>query len=332
MRTARWYLIRILLLAAIGISYFLCIKNYREIEQLPDTVTISCSGGFQKDGNGDETWGNSTWEYALWEELEGEVVSNPNLNRQYKVSVTAVRGSFRVLLPQAYWMGDSDGEGCFLDRTAALGVFGSTDVVGKQLLYEGRQLTVRGVTDDRGGIMLIRPKPGEALKNIILSVPDGASQEVLGTEFMAIQGIQGTVTDNRPFTGIVRLLVLGFPFTILLFYLCRLNKVIRGMTATPVLRMLATVMTVCLALFTTGVFLTCLHIPRDYVPTKWSDFSFYTGRAEYILGQWKQYFQIPKSKLEIPYVFCSLKSILYGLLSQVFFVLSTGLDRAFLYE
>ena len=49
---------------------------------------------------------------------------------------------------------ESDTEGCILGASLAEQLFGGTEVEGQQILYNGRELTVRGIVKEPQNIML----------------------------------------------------------------------------------------------------------------------------------------------------------------------------------
>lgn len=303
--------VRCLMLGMMASLYFMSLRCYRELEQMPDTVSIFCRGG---QGIRMEDEKSRDWEYAVWEETEEDRVQESGLNREYKLTVLKLGGSCRVLIPELFQFPADDLDGCYLDPTAAEGLFKSTDVIGRKLVYGDRELTVRGIVQDRKGMMILRPQEGESLSNVVLSVPKDTSCQVWGEEFMALHGIQGSVIDNRPWTGGARFLVLLVPF-LAFFLFCTAQR-------KACLSKKARILLSGLMMAAAGILLVQLQISRDFIPTKWSDFEFFARLGETLVRQWRLYFQLPKSRVDVYYMICTFKCILYGLLSSVLLLIN----------
>ena len=81
----------------------------------------------------------------FWGERGEEVLENEKLNRMEQASVIEVLGDTQGLLVATAPLYEEDEDGCLLSEDLACRLFGSKYVMGEEISYRGRTLTVRGI-------------------------------------------------------------------------------------------------------------------------------------------------------------------------------------------
>ncbi len=92
---------------------------------------------------------------TAWSEKAAGIVSRPDGTRSIASRVLEINGSSELLLPYGRILQQGDSVGCLLGKETAEKLFGSRDVDGLSLRYGERELTVRGVFDAPGEMVVV---------------------------------------------------------------------------------------------------------------------------------------------------------------------------------
>ena len=98
--------------------------------------------------------------FTLWRQEDGQTVESPALSREHTVSVLTLWGESVLLLPDARpSLAPAAGNGCLIDRTTALSLFGDARAEGQKVRWNGRDYTVRGVFDAPEATLAVEADP-----------------------------------------------------------------------------------------------------------------------------------------------------------------------------
>lgn len=281
--------------------------------------------------------------FCIWGQKDQQMLTNEDLFRSTQADIILLCGSPELLFEDCRIPAEKDSQGCLIDEGTSWELFGSTNVEGQEISYQGKSYTVRKVIPGEEKIFALQicglverkaakdglPSEGEASKDMR---PDGAEEDVVlnritmqkpeekSQQDMALMwgryGLSVTILDMELLGGIGGFCVLLLPaasciyFLVYLFRQCRQQK-------HPVFRAVAAVLGLILAVSFFVILKSRINIPDDYIPTKWSDFSFWTelwkGRQEAV----RQLVQIPKTALDTVWMEAFGRTLFYGLLAQI---------------
>lgn len=159
--------------------------------------------------------------------------------------------------------------GCYLDTATVRVLFGTDKVAGQTVRSGDQSWQVLGVFDSLQKEMLCVAEEKMLLDRILLLSSDyGRGRDEL-EQLLLRNGLGGDVVDFTVVTALVQDLLLIAP---LLLLACAAKWLIKALPG-PGLRLAATVVFGLAGLwYLTGN----LHIPPDLIPTRWSDFSFWS--------------------------------------------------------
>lgn len=258
--------------------------------------------------------------FALWTQLENKSISNETGGRTAAVAVVAARGDSRLVLPTAGLLAVDDTAGCLLDRTTAESLFGAVGTVGCTVIYEGAPYVVRGLVDAPAPTLALQlPKDSPLpLENITVSGGKAA-------DFTTRHGLEAALTIRYETFHRLANLFAALPLVAAaLILVFRLLGQLWHQRDYP-LRSAAVFLVLCVLV--TALLLALLSvIPAEYVPTRWSDFSFWPE----LFTSWKAetvaLLAAAKLRPELS-LFPYMAGSAYGLLSAVLLLAAPAVRR-----
>ena len=122
-------------------------SNIITIQSGEDKFTQSQIASIRQDTASSET-------FTAWTEQKNQTVRATINERSSNADILLLCGDSHSVLPWGKNLPESDTEGCILGASLAEQLFGGTEVEGQQILYNGRELTVRGIVKEPQNIML----------------------------------------------------------------------------------------------------------------------------------------------------------------------------------
>ena len=305
-----------LLLAVMIALYASCVVSFYKLQKSSNTATILCNTSVGMDEalyktiKEKEEKQEHPLDFCMWTELEGEILKNKQISRSTEVTVMKARGSLFVLFPFPASL-QEDESGCYLDQTAAMELFGNQDIVGCEVYYRYRNLIVRGVTEDYGGLVLMYPEPQEELERITVRLQEEESPRIQGREYMVRHGLTGGILSHTLLKETAQIFPVLLPVGMIFLCLYEGRKCSRHAVNIQKKGLGYGLFVVALILFATA-FICFLDIPKDMIPTKWSDFDFFYTWKENMDTEVMSYIRYPKGLAEVPYVNLFIKTALTG--------------------
>lgn len=220
--------------------------------------------------------------FAVWKELSAQSVENPDLGRFSQAPVLLAAGNSELVFPSDVPLPAGDREGCLIDPSTAQALFGSSRPIGCLVLWNGRELTVRGILKSERPLLLVPCDPQEqGLDHISLRLPkDALPPSQILSEFTSRHGLSGRWDGASGWISLAGFCSLLPSLVLFTGVLLKSIKTALAAQEYPV------VFLVCLlaagAVWFLGIWSTefSLEIPTEALPGKWSDFEFWTRLLE----------------------------------------------------
>lgn len=222
---------------------------------------------------------------TLWQEKADRSVTDETGERSAAATHLECYGDAAEFYPETLLAGSypsrEDAAGCIIDEAVASGIWGSASVVGQRLKLDGRTYSVRGVFKGDSGLILTQGEGDSAQTygNLLLRLPDGGG-ETEARAWLSQNGFSGGEVLDLPFLSWCLGALSCLPA--LLLGLGLLLRVLRRgwrLKYSPVL--LAQYIPIgiafgALALWGMGF---PWDLPDKVIPTRWSDFDFWSRLA-----------------------------------------------------
>lgn len=279
--------------------------------------------------------------FCIWGQKEDILLTNENLSKSTQADAVVLCGNPELVFNDCRMPVRDDREGCIIDEETAWDLFGSSEVIGKTVTYNNKQYFVRQVIKGEEKIFafqtdnILEKNTGEQkqeeiqgqenpdskdesrLNRVTLQKPEGYSVREIKNVWDNRTGITGTVMDIELLYGISGFCVLLVPITLCVIFLIVLLQQNKKQPE----RLAGKAVTVASALIIIGMILFLLvkwvEIPLDYIPTKWSDFSFWTSLWKEKIEAVKLLWEMPKTDLDYVWVSSFCQSAGGGILAEV---------------
>lgn len=325
---------KILLVMLMLVSYLLCIVAYKNLRGIQDTVTIignsaseeKMNESMYKNISEQEAEKEIPTDFAMWQENDGSVVRAVNSGRSTESTVLKIRGKTSVVFGGFAPLTEEDSEGCCLDEQIALELFGSTDVYGSQLEYEEKTYTVRGVLKDYNGLIVIRPRAGEPTGRITIKTSEDTASSSQSREFMAQYGITGKVLNHVMLKESIQIFPVLLPLCIGIWLLFSIRRTVKRDIQGRGERYLCYGMLFLSLIVLAATLIKFIQIPRDMIPTRWSDFQFWSNWFDNFREQISVYIRYSKGKTEMELLWIFIRCAAFGIL-PLLLLMGVGLPR-----
>lgn len=276
-----------------------------------------------------ESIGESKKELSFvgWREESLQSVTNPDLNRTANdLDILLINGSSNLLVKGSMLFKD-DKEGCLIDEETSFKLFGSSNCLGRTIVYNEKSLIVRGILKGtKANMMLQLPEDSNlALKGLTI---DGTGLTINKIEeFKSQFGIQEMAINGGIYYIIAKNIAIIFPILALILILIKIIISIIKSRKKPIL------VVIYLFMIITSIFIVFkitnikISIPLDMIPNKWSDFDFWSK-------MWKQYSEkiqyvmyMKKSGIDIYNIENLLKSVLFSIFTIILFVINLNVIK-----
>lgn len=243
---------------------------------------------------------------VLFRSKSGKEIFNPNLNRTVKGEVIEVAGNMNLIMPGSLMMGsfvsDSDDRGCVISRKTAEELYSSYEVLGNVVRMENKNYYIRGILDVnyeicmiQGGSAAAYPKIRVNAPRLPLSVMEQQLAGILPAEY-------DKISEGDLYQGIGGILF-WIPGWVLLYFIigfCR--KGLKILAAKEwnhgwqirVLEIMKWGLIILDFAGSCGILFASLHFSDDYIPSAWSDFSFWIELCE---GKWGEFLSLLSGRL-----------------------------------
>lgn len=194
-----------------------------------------------------------------------------------------VCGSMEVFFPEGLRGGSlpwrEDEAGCVVSTALAWELYGSRDVAGNQILAQDREYCIRGIVDSDRVFLAVQAQEKDPIQNFRLRYQSSV-QPVSGAETFLYQ-----MTGNQPeavyegvlYAGLARILLLVPGLLLEILALLFVRDKSRSAVQPKVGRAVRVGATLLFAALLVWEAMQAFSFSRDYLPSMWSDLSFYPG-------------------------------------------------------
>lgn len=242
---------------------------------------------------GKEDGNNSFPELTLWRESRDQALSDGTF-RTASADVLEIFGDGSRLMPVTLHSGSlpakGDLQGCAVSEDVAQSLWGSSDVVGKILVYNDFSYTVRGVFKGSKNLVFVQGGADEekAYPALLLTFTGEKSNITEDTQhFLTRYGLSaGDILDMSLLLWVSSFLSTLPAAVLILWLILGLLREWYRLRHTPLLSLLFFILAAgiaCLAVWAGNL----MGLPQNLIPTQWSDFDY-----------WGKLFQTMQSSLD----------------------------------
>ena len=278
--------------------------------------------------------------FCIWGQKEDILLTNENLSKSTQADAVILCGNPELVFNDCRMPVRDDKEGCIIDEETAWDLFGSSEVTGKTVTYNNKQYFIRQVIKSEENVFAFQAdnslekntgeqkqeeiqgqensnsKNESRLNRVTLQKPEGYSVREIKNVWDNRTGITGTVMDIELLYGISGLCVLLVPITLCICFLAVLLRQYKKQTEI-VYKIIVAASILLLIGMLLFLLINWVEIPLDYIPTKWSDFSFWTSLWKEKTEAVKLLWEMPKTDLDNVWVSSFCQSAGGGILAEV---------------
>ncbi len=282
-------------------------------------------------------------DFCIWGRQEDVPVANENLSRQAKADVVFLCGNPELLFADSRIPAQEDTEGCLIDEKTAWELFGSTQVAGKEVTCQKKSYTIRKVIAGEEPFIAVQVSSqsgagqkkaaqeaemdvpaapagssGEQenrMNRMEVRLPEDTSVEDLQLVCMSRYGFSPEVLDMELLAGMGGACLLLAPVTFCIFFGGYLYRLCRNQESVPG-KAGAAGACLGLAVLLLAFLKHQVHIPDAYIPTRWSEFSFWSNLWKDKTEGIRLLMQIPKSGLDSRWMKGFAQAAACGLLAE----------------
>lgn len=284
--------IGLLVLSAIQYSYIYASENVIHVRYEKNTVSAEQLDEYYEQYREEKTAlkkkAGDVPEVTLWNQQERLNVTAGEYFSETDFSLIEGYGNLEKILPgrrlDGMYPPKGDTQGCAVSDAGAAALFGSSDVVGKTLTVNQKDYVIRGVIKEKRNMLWIQNPEAERFSYLEL-VYQGRTAASAAESWLSRQGlpVPDAVLAGGDYSAF-NFLFLTLPVWAFIIYGYVMLKRQIGMVQIVYFRK------VLLVLW--GIGLTALifagircsfRFSLDYIPKRWSDFSFYQMKAEELI-------------------------------------------------
>ncbi len=322
------------------ICYSKAVYHTSNLNHFDNSITLYDSAGMTAEmaveAKDNSDLDENPYSFTIWGETEIASISNKDLNRTSEVQRLEVCGRTDIIFPNEIPLEREDKSGCLIDKVTAMDLFGNIDIIGTNIQLGDKDYTVRGVmeTDEQVFVTQIRSTEETKLDTITIRKIEDVPIDMITSELNLLYGFTGDVLAFQSIKGIIIVFLLIIPLFLGVFVLQLIWKYAKtarrsevDFQENPFERYPLEFWFWCLSF---GVILYVLlrllfkqlSIPEDVLPTKWSDFNYW---SDYWLKQQESFrtlIKIPKRIPEMDSIYSIIKAISYCVLSYLCFLIT----------
>lgn len=309
------YLKKTILALLTAAFYLLALFYHQRLYENVQVAALSLSGTFPTVQNADELLDleeeqEKPVDACFYESLGYQSVEGEEQRKGVMAEVVALFGQADLYDSQITGFAKEDREGCVLGGKTAWELFGSREVVGKEIFLGEKVYVVRQVLRGRENVLLIHPRTEEwTFHSALLRTGTDNTREQVSS-FLMRHGLSGELSESvflRIFAGGLLILL---PLLMSIHFLKLLGKLLKGngwsLYRWAAYMALSAGFLGILIFFLIG----SISIPREWIPGKWSDFAFWGERWEEMLEGFRYFLRTPKSYFQAEQMVFFGKSVL----------------------
>lgn len=257
-----------------------------------------------------------------WAEEALQSANNPDLGKTASdLDVLTIKGSSNLLVKGSNLFTD-DLEGCLIDSDTSYKLFGSSNCVGREIVYNDRTLIVRGILKGCKANIMIQASedPSQVLDGLTIDGTDLTLNKI--EDFKMMFGINEMAISGNIYYMVAKFIALMFPIIALALILIKVITSLFKSRNKPVLVILYILMTIASVFIFFKITNIKISIPLDMIPNKWSDFDFWSKMGKEYKEKFEYVLYMKKYGVDIYNIENLLKSVLYSIFTIILFVIN----------
>lgn len=257
-----------------------------------------------------------------WAEEALQSANNPDLGKTASdLDVLTIKGSSNLLVKGSNLFTD-DLEGCLIDSDTSYKLFGSSNCVGREIVYNDRTLIVRGILKGCKANIMIQASedPSQVLDGLTIDGTDLTLNKI--EDFKMMFGINEMAISGNIYYMLAKFIALMFPIIALVLILIKVISSLFKSRNKPVLVILYILMTIASVFIFFKITNIKISIPLDMIPNKWSDFDFWSKMGKEYKEKFEYVLYMKKYGVDIYNIENLLKSVLYSVFTIILFVIN----------
>ena len=257
-----------------------------------------------------------------WAEESLQSANNLDLGKiASDLDVLIIKGSSNLLVKGSNLFAD-DLEGCLIDNDTSYKLFGCSNCVGREIVYNDRNLIVRGILKGSKANIMIQATEDSS------QVLDGLTIDGTGLTLNKIEdfkmkfGINEMAISGNIYYIIAKFIALIFPIITLVLILIKIITSLFKSRNKPVLVSLYILMAIASVFIFFKITNIKISIPLDMIPNKWSDFDFWSKMGKEYKEKFEYVLYMKKYGVDIYNIENLLKSVLYSIFTIILFVIN----------
>ena len=257
-----------------------------------------------------------------WIEETLQTVENPDLGRiASDLDILTIKGSSNLLVKGSNLFAD-DLEGCLIDNDTSYKLFGSSNCIGREIVYNDRTLVVRGILKGSKSNMIIQI-PDDSMKALDGLTIDGTDFTLNKIEDFKMRfGISELAINGNVYYMLAKFISMIFPIIALVLILIKVISSLFKSRNKPVLVGIYIIMALTFVFIFFKVTNIKISIPLDMIPNKWSDFDFWSKMGKEYKEKIEYVLYMKKYGVDIYNIENLLKSALYSIFTIILFVIN----------
>lgn len=304
---------------------------------------LHAADGFYKN----DTKSSNTPSISLWNLKRDVVITDEDGMNEMNVDLIRMNGDMSSVAKEDLLCGSfvlqGDLRGCVIDKATIYELYGSYDVLGMTIVLDNKRYNICGILDITANRMLIQEdSPTEKYTYLEFSYPmdkesiENRLMNDLGTvtrDFLLQYGFpESRAIIDKDFATDMMKMVYGLPGCfILLFIIIDMLKVHKKTRKVPLIHAITLPAIIFLSVLFGWIADIRFSFPDRFIPTRWSDFDFWSRKADEIRHNISEFFNImPVSCDMILKEYCC-KCIIATTLSIILYIVLQYMWKRYLY-
>lgn len=216
--------------------------------------------------------------FTIWGEEKEVSIHNPDLNREKKAGVLTVCGDSRLVWDSGSWLDMEDAKYCLLTEDLGLSLFGGTELVGQKVQIGECIYEVKGILSEIENTAMIQTGPNleSVMNKVSVEIPKGREQSDVLRQLSIRLGVSENAVNFGLYRTWAKAVAMILPCILgasIFFQMIRKACAFRHRPV-KLFKLLLLLIAFCILFFWITEFLP--DIPKEMIPSRWSDFEFWT--------------------------------------------------------
>lgn len=243
---------------------------------------------------------------------------DPDYGRSAQVMAGALVGEGRLYDWRLTGLGKTDREGCVIDIDTAEKLFGTKKAEGRSLIMNEKKYQVRQVLPWKQRMILSRPQNKEILCSRVFFKGSGVLGEKTSDQFLMAYGLSGTALDTGFLKGAAGFFLMLFPAAVFLFLFKKAYREAKKYKGKEAGFWIWRGACFILVAFVLGFLWNKIEIPKDWIPSVWSDFQFWQDKFKEAGENFRMFLMMPKTVLQAENISSCIRTVFFSVSALIF--------------